>query len=267
MKIAAVQLSSSVDAEENLSRSADFFLQAKKDNIELLVFPENIFYRGIDEGYKKQALNIPGNFTEILAGLSKKFSVAAVWGSVVEKSQNGLYNTSLFFSKSGGLIAKYRKIHLFALYNGDKIVFKEDDLFLHGDEIANIVYESFNFGMSICSDLRFPEIYRTLTTNGADVLLVPADFTKQTGQAHWMTLLRARAIENLSYVIAANQCGKNQKTHAESYGHSCVIDPWGDIIAELDGEETGLCIAEISPEKILSSRQRIRSLEHRRIEN
>ncbi len=252
--------------EENLSRFTGIFNQAKKENVELLLFPENVFYRGRDEGYKNNAQKIPGNFTEKLARLSKEFSVAAVWGGVAEKSGNGFYNTTLFFSKSGDLIAEYRKIHLFELYDGEKILFREKDLFQHGNEIVNLPYNSFNFGLSICYDLRFPELYRSLSANGANVLLVPSDFTKQTGKAHWIPLLRARAIENLSYVIAANQCGINEKTNAESYGNSCIINPWGEIIAEFDGETTGLCIAEISAQNILSARKRIRSLDHRRIE-
>ncbi|MCK5852344.1 carbon-nitrogen hydrolase family protein [bacterium] len=265
MKIAAVQLSSSADAEENLSRSVGFFEKAKKEKIELLLFPENVLYRGSDDGYKNQAQNIPGKLTQQLGNLSHEFSVSAVWGGVVEKTGTVFYNTSLFFSESGDLIGKYRKIHLFELYNNDQVLFRESDLFNHGNEIINLPYKSFNFGMSICYDLRFPELYRSLTASNANVLLVPSDFTEQTGKAHWLPLLRARAIENLSYVIAANQCGVNKKTNAQSYGYSCIINPWGEVIASLDGEETGLCIAEISLEKISASRKRIRSLKHRRI--
>ena len=265
MKIAAVQLSSSSDAEENLSRSVDFFEKAKEEKIELLLFPENVLYRGNDNGYKNQAQNIPGKFTQQLGNLSRKFSVSAVWGGVVEKTETGFYNTSLFFSESGDLIGKYRKIHLFELYDNEQILFRECDLFHHGDEIINLPYKSFNFGMSICYDLRFPELYRSLTANNANVLFVPSDFTEQTGKAHWLPLLRARAIENLSYVIAANQCGVNKKTGAQSYGHSCIINPWGEITASLDGEETGLCTADLSLEKISTARQRIRSLKHRRV--
>ena len=265
MKIAAVQFSSSADAEDNLSRSADFFFLAEKEKIELLIFPENILYRGIDAGYKKNAHKIPGALTEKLAKLSEKFSVAAIWGGIVEKTENGLYNSSLFFSKSGKLIAKYRKIHLFALYDGEKPIFKEENLFRHGSEIIDAKYNSFSFGFSICYDLRFPELYRNLSARGANVLLVPSDFTEQTGKYHWLPLLQARAIENLSYVIAANQCGENEKTGAKSYGHSCVINPWGKIIAELDGENEGLCPAEISLNEIRDARKKIRALEHRKM--
>ena len=263
MKIAAVQLSSSANAEKNFSRSVDIFEKAKKEEVELLLFPENIFYRGCDSGYKNQAKEIPGDYTLKLAALSKKYSVAAVWGSIIEKTETGLYNSSLFFSDSGDLIGKYRKIHLFELYDNEQVLFRESDLFHHGDEIINVSYNSFNFGLSICYDLRFPELYRSLTANGANILIIPSDFTEQTGKAHWLPLLRARAIENLSYVIAANQCGKNEKTGAKSYGHSCIINPWGEIVASFDGEETGFCTADISLEMILSSRQRMRSLEHR----
>ena len=168
-------------------------------------------------------------------------------------------------TESGELIAKYRKIHLFELYDKEKVLFRERDLFNHGNEIINVSYKLFDFGMSICYDLRFPELYRSLIGNNANVLLIPSDFTEQTGKAHWMTLLRARAIENLSYVIASNQCGENKKTGTQSYGHSCIINPWGEVVASLNGEETGLCTADISLEKILTSRQKIRSLDHRRI--
>ena len=265
MKIATVQLSSSADAEDNLSRSADIFNQAKKENVELLLFPENIFYRGWDEEYKIHSHHIPGHLTQTLADLSKKFSIAAVWGGIVEKAQHGFYNTSVFFSDSGDLICKYRKIHLFELYDNENVLFRESDLFQHGDKIVNLPYKSFNLGFSICYDLRFPELYRKLTQNGANVLLVPSDFTERTGKAHWLPLLRARAIENLSYVIAANQCGTNEKTDAKSYGHSCIINPWGEVIASLDRDEQGFCAAEISMKKVIDSRKQIRSLDHIRI--
>ena len=163
MKIATVQFSSSADAEENLSRSAGFFSEAAKKKIELLVFPENIFYRGIDGGYKKNSHKIPGSFSDKLAELSIKFSIAAVWGSVVEKDDNCFYNTSLFFDQKGTLLAKYRKIHLFALYDGQIPVFNEEDLFNSGNKIVSVNYNNFNFGMSICYDLRFPELYRALS--------------------------------------------------------------------------------------------------------
>jgi len=265
MKIAAVQFSSSADAEDNLSRSADIFNQAKKENVELLLFPENIFYRGEDEEYKIHSHHIPGHLTKKLAALSEKFSIAAVWGSIVERVPRGFYNSSVFFSESGELIGKYRKIHLFELYDNENILFRESDLFQHGDKIINLPYNSFNLGFSICYDLRFPELYRGLIENGANVLLVPSDFTERTGKAHWLPLLRARAIENLSYVIAANQSGTNEKTGAKSYGHSCIINPWGEVIASLDGDEQGFCTAEISIQKVIDSRNQIRSLDHIRI--
>jgi len=265
MKIAAIQLSSSADAEENLLRSVDIFKKAKEEQVKLLLFPENILYRGDDKGYKFRAQKIPGSLTQKLACLSKEFSVAAVWGSIVEETSRGLYNSSVFFSEAGDLIGVYRKVHLFELYDEEKVLFRESDLFQHGTETVNLSYNSFNFGFSICYDLRFPELYRELTANGANVLFVPADFTKHTGKAHWLPLLRARAIENSSYVIAANQCGINEETGSESFGHSCIINPWGEIIASFNGNESGLCTAEISMQEIISSRKRIRSLEHRRI--
>ncbi len=154
---------------------------------------------------------------------------------------------------------------MFELYDDEKVLFRESDLFRHGDEIVNSSYNSFNFGFSICYDLRFPELYRVLTAKGANVLLVPADFTKQTGKAHWLPLLRARAIENLSYVVAANQCGINEETGSESFGHSCIINPWGEIVSSFNGNESGLCTAEISMREVTNSRKRIRALKHRKV--
>jgi len=265
LKIGVVQLSSSPDREKNLARCAAFFRRGSREHVDLLVFPENVLCRGKGEGYRGSASRIPGEVSSRLALLSREYSMAAVWGGIVEETDDGLYNTSLFFSRSGDLIATYRKMHLFALYDGERVCFREQDVFLHGADVVVVPHESLTFGMSICYDVRFPELYRSLVGQGANAMLVPSDFTRPTGRAHWLPLLRARAIENLCYVIAANQCGVNRETDAQSHGNSCIIDPWGEVVAALDGEEEGMCVAEVSLGAVESSRRRIRALDHIRL--
>jgi predicted amidohydrolase len=265
MIAAVAQIDSQPDRAANLARCEDVFASAAEREADLLVLPENVLYRGLEEGFRASASRMPGPVTELLGELSRRTGVAAVWGGVVEETDAGRYNAALLFDREGVLQARYRKMHLFALYDGDVTRFEEHSLFEHGTELVVAPLFDHVLGLSICYDLRFPELYRELVARGADVLLVPSDFTRRTGQAHWLPLLQARAIENLCYVLAANQCGENQSTGALSHGHSCIIDPWGEVVAECDGEHEGLAVAEVSMEVVESARARIRALEHRRL--
>ena len=263
MNITVVQSNSGPDRETNLDRCETYINEAAARGAELVVFPENILFRGKDSGYRDSATSVPGHVSDRLCALSRTHGIAVVWGAVVEQSDIGLHNSCIVISAEGDILSLYRKIHLFELYNGATALFREADLFTPGKDIITVSLGSFSLGLSICYDLRFPELYRSLSARGADVLLVPSDFTRPTGQAHWLPLLQARAIENLAYVIAPNQCGANFETGALSHGHSCIISPWGDVLAACDGERESMCSADITSAAIADARARIRSLQHR----
>ena len=264
MKTAAIQISSGIDVERNIAACETFFVQARTQGVELLVFPENVLYRGKDEGFRASASAIPGPVTERLCALSRTHAMAAVWGGIVENVSGRYHNSCVFISASGEILSVYRKMHLFELYDGDTALYHESELFTPGSEIVITRHGGFTFGSSICYDLRFPELYRAMVEQGADVMLVPSDFTRRTGQAHWLPLLQARAIENLSYVVAPNESGVNAETGATSHGNSCIISPWGEVLAACDGEGQGMCVADLTQEAIRAARQRIRALAHRR---
>jgi predicted amidohydrolase len=184
-----------------------------------------------------------------------------------DASQKKVYNTSCIIERDGAIAAIYRKLHLFNLFapNGDKL-YCESDGYLSGRELVACKVDGLNVGMSICYDLRFPELYLELQRRFGflDVILVPAAFTLGTGMYHWEPLLKARAIEHQSFVIASNQVG----THApgkSSYGHSMIIDPWGDVLAST-GSEPGIAFAELNPARIPAVRARVPSLANKRPE-
>ena len=165
-----------------------------------------------------------------LSPLAKKYKASFLLGSILEKAPQGrAYNTSVFIDPSGEITAKYRKIHLFDAWIGDKIV-READCFRAGRRPTAVKLGEFKMGLSICYDLRFPDLYQNYARRGVEILTAPSCFTRKTGEAHWEALLRARAIENLSYVLAPNQIGIDARgMHA--HGHSMIISPWGEVIA------------------------------------
>jgi predicted amidohydrolase len=162
------------------------------------------------------------------------------------------YNTSVFIGPRGEIASKYRKIHLFDARIGDKIV-READCFRAGHRPAAVNVGEFKAGLSICYDLRFPGLYQDYARKGAQLLTVPSCFTKRTGEAHWEALLRARAIENLSYVLAPNQIGTDARG-MQAYGHSMIISPWGEIIARGSGTNEEIVLGEISMDEVLKAR-------------
>jgi predicted amidohydrolase len=185
-------------------------------------------------------------------------------GSILEAIPDNpkAYNTSLLFGPAGNLLATYRKIHLFDVDLANGVSLRESDVREHGDEVVTARTELGTMGLSVCYDLRFPELYRGLAEQGAHLIFVPSAFTAFTGQAHWKPLLRARAIENQTYIIAADQFGKSAKSF-ECHGHSMIVDPWGTILAELpDGP--GVITAEIDLDYLAKVRAELPALQHRR---
>ena len=173
------------------------------------------------------------------------------------------YNTSLLFDPSGKLLASYRKIHLFDVDLANGVSARESDTRAFGDGIVVAQTELCDIGLSVCYDLRFPELYRALVAKGARLIFVPSAFTAYTGRAHWETLLRARAIENQVYIIAPDQFGKSPKSF-ETYGRSMIVDPWGKILGELS-DGPGIVMAEIDLEYLAKVRAELPALDHRKL--
>lgn len=240
IRVAAVQLNSQDDKARNVQRALELIERAADEGAELIVLPEYLTYLGRRTGYPDAAEPIPGPITEQFAAAARRRGVYLLAGSLLERSavEGRYYNTSLLFDPRGELLARYRKIHLFDLDLGtEKNSYRESASILPGEEIVSALVEGRRIGLTTCYDLRFPELYRLLALEGAEVITVPAAFTFETGRDHWELLLRARAVENQVYVIAAAQVG-SYPPGQRCYGRSMIVDPWGTVLAQAPDEET-----------------------------
>ena len=263
---ACVQIQGSSDIERNLRVSTALIRQAAAAGAQLVVTPEATTYLGPHS--RKIALAEPpdGPTHRHFGELAKELGIHLLLGSGAEPAdEKRCYNTSMLFGPDGGLIATYRKMHLFDVEVPGGVSFRESDTCAPGDEVVVAETPLGNIGMSICYDLRFPELFRAQNDAGATLFTVPSAFTLMTGKDHWHALLRARAIENQGYVLAAGQWGEHDDAGLRrSYGHSVIIDPWGTVIAECsDGE--GICLAVIDPAKVTETRKAIPLGLHRRV--
>jgi len=247
-KAAAIQMVSNNNVSENLSKAKELISQAAADDASLIVLPENFAFMSDDE-FEKLALKEKfgeGLIQEFLRKLSEKLNVFILAGSVpiASEDENKVYASALLFNNKGECISRYNKMHLFdvAIPNTTESHLESKTIY-PGTEFIVSETPIGKLGLSICYDLRFPEMYRELVRKDAQILAVPSAFTQATGKAHWETLIRARAIENLCYVIAPNQGGKHN-SRRETYGHSAIIDPWGNSLASLETGE-GVIVAEI----------------------
>lgn len=266
MKIAVVQLNSKSIKQENLEKAKKFITKAAENGAELVSLPEYFNFMGEDTQKKENAEHIPnGETTGLLSELATKNSIYIHVGSIVEKySEKKSYNTSFIIDTNGNLMGKYRKIHLFDIGISGMPSYKESDKIQGGNNPVMIDLPFGKAGLSICYDLRFPELYRSYALNGAKILFIPAAFTSYTGMLHWEALLRARAIENQCYVVAAGQFGAHLPGKS-CFGNSLIIDPWGTVIARAS-EGEGVITAELNEELVKSARESIPCLHHRRPE-
>jgi predicted amidohydrolase len=262
---AAVQMLATDDKATNLAEAEGWIREATRLGAKLIVLPEVFIWRGNKKLEGQHAETIPGPTSEKLAALARELKIYLLGGSILEAipASDKAYNTSLLFDPAGKLLASYRKIHLFDVDLANGVSLRESETREHGADVVAADTELGTMGLTVCYDLRFPELYRGLADQGAHIIFVPAAFTAFTGQAHWETLLRARAIENQAYVIAADQFGKSPKSF-ECHGHSMIVDPWGTVLAELpDGP--GLISAEIDTDHLTKVRAELPALAHRRL--
>ena len=231
IKAAAIQMSSTPDKQQNFETAEALIREAASEGAELLALPELWSCHGLDQVYRENAEQIPGPTTDFLGSLARELGVYVLGGSILESEpgMEKLHNTSTFFGPSGELAAVYRKVHLFDVKAPDR-EYLENTTIAPGDEVVTAKAGVATLGLSVCYDLRFPELYRMLALRGAEVLTVPAAFTLQTGKDHWELLLRARAVENQAFVVAPAQWG--QKADGRwTYGRSMIVDPWGTVLA------------------------------------
>ncbi|MBF0623446.1 MAG: carbon-nitrogen hydrolase family protein [Magnetococcales bacterium] len=265
LSAAVVQLCSGSSRERNLERAANLMGAAVAAGAELLVLPENFSFMGATEAEKRAHREDPeaGPSRLFLQDFARQHHVWIVGGSIPLGGQEGgkVTNTSLLVDNTGKVRARYDKIHLFDAQLGERETIKESDIIQPGSEPVVGPTPFGPLGLSICYDLRFPELYRRLVSAGATLLAVPAAFTLTTGRDHWELLLRARAVENFAYVLAADQWGRHPGGRS-TYGHSMIVEPWGTVIARCpDGE--GFALAVLDPQRVADSRGRIPCLHHR----
>jgi len=269
-KIAAIQLKSAGDPANNLEVAAHFIAAAAHAGAQLVVLPEHfVYYNTRDMRAVAEGENEKGLARQFFAAQSRQHKLWLVAGTLplfdaVAKDADKPYATSLLYDANGNEVATYQKIHLFDVKvqkTGKR--YCESDSYQHGTHPVVAPTPCGCVGMSVCYDLRFPELYRQLAAQGAEILVAPSAFTAATGQAHWQLLLRARAVENLSYMVGANLCHRGHPKKP-TWGGSAIIDPWGEVLAEM-GDEEGFISADIDLARVQALRQNMPVLEHRRL--
>ncbi|XP_008792618.2 deaminated glutathione amidase, chloroplastic/cytosolic isoform X1 [Phoenix dactylifera] len=267
-RVGVVQMTSTNDLDANYSTCSRLVKEASAAGVKLLCFPENFSFVSAKEGEsRKIAEPLDGPIMQRYCSLARESNMWLSLGGFQEKGPDEVHlcNTHVLIDDSGKIRNKYQKIHLFDVDVPGNMVYKESNFTAAGDKIVVEDSPIGRLGLTVCYDLRFPELYQLLRfQHQAQVFLVPSAFTKVTGEAHWEILLRARAIETQCYVIAAAQAGRHNEKR-ESYGDSLVIDPWGTIIARLpDRLSTGIAVADIDLSRIDSVRTRMPISEHRK---
>lgn len=270
---ACVQLRCTTDVKRNLEAAEHQIRRAARLGAALVATPENTAFLGPQFHKVELAEGLDGPTARRFAALADELSIHLLVGSLAERrilaggeiDKQRCHNTSILFGPDGQRIAVYRKMHLFDVDVPGGLTIRESDSIAPGDEVVVAETALGNIGMSICYDLRFPELYRALVEKGADILCVPSAFTLTTGKDHWHTLLRARAIETECHVLAPAQWGTHDEAgKRRSYGHSLIVDPWGVVLADR-GHGEGLCLAEIDPERTAAVRRSIPVRDHRRL--
>lgn len=261
---AAVQMTSLPDLHKNLAQAEDLIELAVRRGAELIGLPENFSFLGNEDAKIEQAQSIAEETEKFLKTMAQKYQVTILGGGFPVPSDDGkVFNTALLISKSGQELARYQKIHLFDVELPDGNVYHESGMVVAGQTLPTVFHspDLGELGLSVCYDVRFPELYRSLSKEGANVLFVPAAFTAFTGKDHWQVLLQARAIENTAYVIAPAQTGYHN-SRRQSHGHALIVDPWGVILSDA-GTESGVAIAPINPSRLEQVRQQMPCLQHR----
>jgi predicted amidohydrolase len=265
MRVAMCQLNAQDDRGANLAVARSLLERAAEAGADFAVLPEFTDYLGPDSGLPKPE-PVDGQYARFFADTARELSMWVHAGSFHEvgPDPSHTYNTSLVFDRSGDLAASYRKIHLYDVEIPGRVSYRESASVAPGDEPVAVTVDGHTVGLSICYDLRFPELYRHLAVAlGATILVVPAAFMLHTGRDHWEVLLRARAIENQCYVLAAAQIGDHEP-HRTCFGRSMVVDPWGIVVAQAS-DVVGVTVANLDLDRLAAVRAQLPSLANRRL--
>ncbi len=263
--VGVVQMSSGANLTENVRSALALVDEAADRGAMYVQVPEYFNYLGPAKGYAAAAESIPGATTDQMGSLAKERGITVHLGSLLERSSvEGMsFNTSVVINPQGVIVATYRKAHLFDVEVPGSIVHRESDVITPGEELVVVKLAEFNLGLSVCFDVRFPEMYRALVSHGAQVLSIPAAFNATTGRAHWEVLVRSRAIENHAFVVAAAQVGSTVEG-IDTFGHSLIVDPWGLVLAEATTHGPEVLVAELDLTEVARRRAQIAVLNFRR---
>jgi deaminated glutathione amidase len=264
-RVAAVQMTSTAEVERNLASAERLVREAAGLGATFVGLPENFAFLRAEGEPVPEPQAIDGPWVARMAALARTHAITLLLGSIPEAvpGDTRVHNTSVLIGPDGGTLAVYRKIHLFDIDLPGMEHLKESKAVKPGADVVVADTALGRLGLSICYDLRFPELYRRLVAAGARVLAVPSAFTERTGKAHWEILLRARAVENLAYVLAPAQSGQHNARRA-SHGHAMIVDPWGTVLAErYDGE--GVVVADLDFERQDRLRRELPALSHIRL--
>ena len=262
---AVVQMTSTADVDRNLATAEKLVERAASRGAVFVALPENFAFLRSEGEPVPEAQSLEGPWVQRMADLARRLGLTLLLGSIPERveGEKRIQNTSVLLGPDGATLAVYRKIHLFDIDLPGMEHLKESKAVRPGEEIVVAETALGTVGLSICYDLRFPELYRELARRGARTLCVPAAFTERTGRAHWELLLRARAVENLAWVLAPAQAGNHGGGRA-SYGHAMIVDPWGQVAAEVEDGE-GIAVAELDFEHQERLRRQLPALSHTRL--
>jgi predicted amidohydrolase len=262
---AAVQLCATADKDSNLGKAEALVAAAAEAGAKLVALPEMFNLYGPFDPVVAAAEDVNGNTSQRLADWARTHGIYLVGGSFAEgdRQTGKARNTSLLFGPDGKVLARYCKVHLFDIDLPGRLTSRESEWIIAGSDCTVTPTQVATIGQAICYDLRFPELFRRLSADGAEVIAVPSAFTHTTGRDHWEILVRARAIENQCFVLAPNQCGE-PASGMRSYGHSMIVDPWGRILASLE-EDEGFAIAELDFGTLSQVRRQLPAQSHRRL--
>lgn len=264
-RVAVVQMVSSAIVNGNLSELDTFFSKARDEAVELLVLPENFAFMGVNEADKLKIAEDAGvgEIQQRVSQLAKHYGIWVIAGTQpIKASATRVRASCMVYDSKGATVARYDKIHLFDVRVSEQEAHKESASIEPGDDVVVVDTPVGRVGLSVCYDLRFPELYRQLALKGAELFTVPSAFTAVTGLAHWDVLLRARAIENLCYVLAPNQGGLHASGR-HTHGHSMIIEPWGRVLGERGQEQgAGIVVADIDLQRLRQLRRQFPCHEH-----
>jgi predicted amidohydrolase len=268
VRVAVCQMNGAADdAAQNVATAERLLREAAAGGADLAALPELFNQYGSHRRMREVAEAVPGPTVERLGSVARELGAWVLAGSITEAEDGRFWNTSTLLDRSGELVARYRKIHLFDVEIPGQAPIRESRLFTPGDQLVTHETDVGRVGLSVCYDVRFPELYRGLVSLGAQVLAVPSAFTAVTGQAHWEVLLRARAIEDQCFVVAPAQwgpwgpAGESRRT----YGNSMVVDPWGQVLVRAPAEGDGVWFAELDLAELRRVRTTLPALAHRRL--